>query len=187
MYRSDARPSTRCACRASGVSCASGWALLNGARLQPVVSEGAAGRGRRRVLGWAQGGCRVGQSICGPSFRRERPHLGLDWAAREGRDQPGNAWVGKRKWLSGGVSKVRALLDPFRTHWSTPAKALPAAGEQESTIPAKVRASRPNRLPQSIAAKAAPCRRPLKQDLLVTPPSLTPHVLAVASRAEQNC
>ena len=30
-------------CRASDVSCASGWALFNGARLQPVVSEGAAG------------------------------------------------------------------------------------------------------------------------------------------------
>ena len=54
------------------------WALFTGTRLQPVVSEGAAGRGRRRVLGWAQGGCRVGQSISDPSFRRERPHLGLE-------------------------------------------------------------------------------------------------------------
>ena len=52
---------------------------------EPVVSEEVAGRGRRRVLGWAQGGCRVGKSIYGPSFRRELPNLGLDWAAREGR------------------------------------------------------------------------------------------------------
>ena len=53
--------------------------------MQAVVSEGLAERGRRRVLGWAQGGCRVGESISDPQSRLERPHLGLEWAARQAR------------------------------------------------------------------------------------------------------
>ena len=48
---SDARTSTRSTCRGSDVRCASGWALFTGTRVQAVVSQGEAGRGRRRVLG----------------------------------------------------------------------------------------------------------------------------------------
>ena len=37
---------------------------------QPVINEGEVGRGRRRVLGWAQGGCGAGHTIGGSTFRR---------------------------------------------------------------------------------------------------------------------
>ena len=92
---SDARTSTRSTCRVSDVSCASGWALFTGTRVQAVVSEGLAERGRRRVLGWAQGGCRVGESISDPQSRLERPHLGLEWAARQARvNQKNRGYLG---------------------------------------------------------------------------------------------
>ena len=72
---------------------------------QPVSNEGAVGRGRYRVLGWAHGGYRVDRTICGPSFRRKRPHMGLD-------AKPAlmklNVGACKRKWLS-GISASRCL------------------------------------------------------------------------------
>jgi hypothetical protein len=37
---------------------------------QPVINEGEVERGRRRVLGWAQGGCGAGHTIGGSTFRR---------------------------------------------------------------------------------------------------------------------
>ena len=37
---------------------------------QPVINEGEVERGRRRVLGWAQGGCGAGRTIGGSTFRR---------------------------------------------------------------------------------------------------------------------
>ena len=40
------------------------------AMAQPVINEGEVGRGRRRVLGWAQGGCGAGHTIGGSTFRR---------------------------------------------------------------------------------------------------------------------
>ena len=63
--------------------------------MQAVVSEGLAERGRRRVLGWAQGGCRVGESVSDPQSRLERPHLGLEWAARQARvNQKNRGYLG---------------------------------------------------------------------------------------------
>ena len=46
------------------------------AMAQPVVNEGEVGRGRRRVLGWAQGGCGAGRTIGGSTFRRARSQGG---------------------------------------------------------------------------------------------------------------
>ena len=40
------------------------------AMAQPVINEGEVERGRRRVLGWAQGGCGAGHTIGGSTFRR---------------------------------------------------------------------------------------------------------------------
>ena len=37
---------------------------------QPVINEGEVERGRRRVLGWAQGRCGAGRTISGSTFRR---------------------------------------------------------------------------------------------------------------------
>ena len=50
--------------------------LRPGAMAQPVVNEGEVGRGRRRVLGWAQGGCGAGRTIGGSTFRRARSQGG---------------------------------------------------------------------------------------------------------------
>ena len=63
------------------------------AMAQPVSYEGEVGRGSRRMLGWAQGGCRVGRTSFGPSSRRERPHLGWQGSRR--------AW--KRSWKNVGA------------------------------------------------------------------------------------
>ena len=46
------------------------------AMAQPVVNEGEVGRGRCRVLGWAQGGCGAGRTIGGSTFRRARSQGG---------------------------------------------------------------------------------------------------------------
>ena len=48
--------------------------VINGAA--GVINEGEVGRGRRRVLGWAQGGCGAGRTIDGSTFRRARSQGG---------------------------------------------------------------------------------------------------------------
>ena len=53
------------------------------AMAQPVINEGEVGRGRRRVLGWAQGGCGAGHTIGGSTFRRAGSQGGQRRASRE--------------------------------------------------------------------------------------------------------
>ena len=69
------------------------------AMAQPVVNEGEVGRGRRRVLGWAQGGCGAGRTIDGSTFRRARSQGGSG-------ELPGKHVVARK---NRGVRPIRAL------------------------------------------------------------------------------
>ena len=72
------------------------------AMAQPVINEGEVGRGRRRVLGWAQGGCGAGHTIGGSTFRRAGSQGGRGELAGRGGIAKKKS-VGKANALSGGV------------------------------------------------------------------------------------
>ena len=69
------------------------------AMAQPVINEAEVERGRRRVLGWAQGGCGAGHTIGGSTFRR----AGSQGGERRGGLRQEECRVGTINALSGWV------------------------------------------------------------------------------------
>ena len=80
------------------------------AMAQPVVNEGEVGRGRRRVLGWAQGGCGAGRTIGGSTFRRARSQGGSgELPGKQGFARK-SAWVRSISYLGESSNKPRKVL-----------------------------------------------------------------------------
>ena len=82
------------------------------AMAQPVVNEGEVGRGRRRELGWAQGGCGAGRTIGGLTFRRARSQGGSG-------ELPGKQGVARK-------NRGYRLANPLLGESSTPHRAMSA-------------------------------------------------------------
>ena len=78
------------------------------AMAQPVVNEGEVGRGRRRELGWAQGGCGAGRTIGGSTFRRARSQGGSGELPGKHVVARKSAWVRSISYL--GESSPRSEL-----------------------------------------------------------------------------